>query len=187
MRVAPPSTRGSDARCREPFTTAMRGSSRPCMRWDPMGMRWRAGRRRSPRGVMIHHYKVDEKGAIRWINLIVATGHNNYFIDGNRVERHAQPRFGGGARLKRRPRPGLAAPQSSATAFPARRRRRRALRRQATGARRPNHRFDPENLAWSPQLYGRAPAARRAAGKALRAMRKLGRAPQPQKSGRIQL
>jgi NAD-reducing hydrogenase large subunit len=31
----------------------------------------------APRGVLIHHYKVDENGAIRWVNLIVATGHNN--------------------------------------------------------------------------------------------------------------
>lgn len=30
----------------------------------------------APRGVLIHHYKVDENGAITWANLIVATGHN---------------------------------------------------------------------------------------------------------------
>jgi len=52
----------------------------------------------APRGVLIHHYKVDEKGAIRWANLIVATGHNNlamnrsvrqvseHFIHGNHLE-----------------------------------------------------------------------------------------------------
>jgi NAD-reducing hydrogenase large subunit len=34
----------------------------------------------APRGVLIHHYKVDETGAIRWANLIVATGHNNMAI-----------------------------------------------------------------------------------------------------------
>ncbi|HUE21719.1 MAG TPA: Ni/Fe hydrogenase subunit alpha [Bryobacteraceae bacterium] len=51
----------------------------------------------APRGVLIHHYKVDENGAIRWANLIVATGHNNlamnrsvrqvseHFIDGNHL------------------------------------------------------------------------------------------------------
>jgi NAD-reducing hydrogenase large subunit len=51
----------------------------------------------APRGVLIHHYKVDEKGAIRWANLIVATGHNNlamnrsilqvseHFVDGTRL------------------------------------------------------------------------------------------------------
>ena len=52
----------------------------------------------APRGVLIHHYKVDENGAIRWANLIVATGHNNlamnrsvrqvaeHFIDGNHLK-----------------------------------------------------------------------------------------------------
>jgi len=51
----------------------------------------------APRGVLIHHYRVDEKGAIRWANLIVATGHNNlamnrsilqvseHFIDGDHL------------------------------------------------------------------------------------------------------
>ena len=52
----------------------------------------------APRGVLIHHYKVDEKGAMKWANLIVATGHNNlamsqaveqvsrHFIDGKRLQ-----------------------------------------------------------------------------------------------------
>ena len=31
----------------------------------------------APRGTLIHHYIVDENGAIEWANLIVATGHNN--------------------------------------------------------------------------------------------------------------
>ena len=26
---------------------------------------------------MIHHYRVDENGLMTWVNLIVATGHNN--------------------------------------------------------------------------------------------------------------
>ena len=30
----------------------------------------------APRGTLIHHYKVNEEGAIVWANLIVATGHN---------------------------------------------------------------------------------------------------------------
>jgi NAD-reducing hydrogenase large subunit len=34
----------------------------------------------APRGILIHHYRVDETGAIRWANLIVATGHNNLAI-----------------------------------------------------------------------------------------------------------
>lgn len=52
----------------------------------------------APRGILIHHYKVDEKGAMVWANLIVATGHNNlaldrsveqvsrHFIDGSRLQ-----------------------------------------------------------------------------------------------------
>jgi len=52
----------------------------------------------APRGLLIHHYKVDEHGGIRWANLIIATGHNNlaigrsveqvskYFIKGSRLE-----------------------------------------------------------------------------------------------------
>jgi NAD-reducing hydrogenase large subunit len=51
----------------------------------------------APRGSLIHHYKVDESGAIRWVNLIVATGHNNlamnraitevarHFVDGTEI------------------------------------------------------------------------------------------------------
>jgi NAD-reducing hydrogenase large subunit len=52
----------------------------------------------APRGTLIHHYKVDENGAIVWANLIVATGHNNraisdgvrqvsqHFIKGDRLQ-----------------------------------------------------------------------------------------------------
>ena len=67
----------------------------------------------APRGTLIHHYKVNEDGAIIWANLIVATGHNNLAISRSvdqvarryhrRREdagRHAQPRLGGGARLR---------------------------------------------------------------------------------------
>ena len=35
----------------------------------------------APRGTLIHHYKVDENGAITAANLIVATGHNNIAIN----------------------------------------------------------------------------------------------------------
>lgn len=44
----------------------------------------------APRGVLIHHYKVDDDGAIRWANLIVATGHNNLAMDRSveQVSRH---------------------------------------------------------------------------------------------------
>jgi NAD-reducing hydrogenase large subunit len=31
----------------------------------------------APRGTLIHHYRVDERGLITWANLIIATGHNN--------------------------------------------------------------------------------------------------------------
>jgi NAD-reducing hydrogenase large subunit len=34
----------------------------------------------APRGTLIHHYRVNEEGAITWANLIVATGHNNLAI-----------------------------------------------------------------------------------------------------------
>ena len=52
----------------------------------------------APRGILIHHYKVDEHGAMKWANLIIATGHNNlainrsieqvsrYFVKANRLE-----------------------------------------------------------------------------------------------------
>jgi len=52
----------------------------------------------APRGILIHHYKVNEDGAIVWANLIVATGHNNlaigdsiqqvseHYINGNKLQ-----------------------------------------------------------------------------------------------------
>jgi NAD-reducing hydrogenase large subunit len=55
----------------------------------------------APRGTLIHHYRVDDDGAITWANLIVATGHNNLalgrgvlqvakrFVDGNRISEGA--------------------------------------------------------------------------------------------------
>ncbi len=44
----------------------------------------------APRGILIHHYKVNELGAITWANLIVATGHNNLAISRgvDQVSRH---------------------------------------------------------------------------------------------------
>jgi NAD-reducing hydrogenase large subunit len=35
------------------------------------------GAAEAPRGTLIHHYRVDDKGLITWANLIIATGHNN--------------------------------------------------------------------------------------------------------------
>jgi NAD-reducing hydrogenase large subunit len=52
----------------------------------------------APRGLLIHHYKVDEGGAIVWANLVVATGHNNLAI-GRGVEQVAR-RFVDGRRLQ---------------------------------------------------------------------------------------
>jgi NAD-reducing hydrogenase large subunit len=52
----------------------------------------------APRGILIHHYKVDEQGAIKWANLVIATGHNNlaigrsidqasrHFVNGNKLQ-----------------------------------------------------------------------------------------------------
>jgi NAD-reducing hydrogenase large subunit len=31
----------------------------------------------APRGVLIHHYRVDDDGRVEWVNLVIATGHNN--------------------------------------------------------------------------------------------------------------
>ncbi len=31
----------------------------------------------APRGTLFHHYKIDQNGLIKWMNLIIATGHNN--------------------------------------------------------------------------------------------------------------
>jgi NAD-reducing hydrogenase large subunit len=31
----------------------------------------------APRGTLFHHYRVDDNGLIEWVNLIIATGHNN--------------------------------------------------------------------------------------------------------------
>ncbi len=52
----------------------------------------------APRGTLIHHYKVDENGAIVWVNLIVATGHNNQAI-GNSV-RQVSEHFVKGSHLE---------------------------------------------------------------------------------------
>lgn len=52
----------------------------------------------APRGVLIHHYRVNERGAITGANLIVATGHNNLAI--NRSVQQVAERFVDGAQLK---------------------------------------------------------------------------------------
>ena len=52
----------------------------------------------APRGTLIHHYKVDENGAIVWANLIVATGHNNHAI--GKSVRQVSEHFVKGAHLE---------------------------------------------------------------------------------------
>jgi NAD-reducing hydrogenase large subunit len=52
----------------------------------------------APRGTLIHHYKVNDNGAIVWANLIVATGHNNLAM--NRSIRQVSERFIDGDRLQ---------------------------------------------------------------------------------------
>ena len=52
----------------------------------------------APRGVLIHHYKVNDDGAMVWSNLIVATGHNNLAISRG-VEQVAK-RFVNGRKLE---------------------------------------------------------------------------------------
>jgi len=52
----------------------------------------------APRGVLIHHSKVDDNGSITWANLIVATGHNNLAL--NHSIRQVAEQFVDGAQLK---------------------------------------------------------------------------------------
>jgi NAD-reducing hydrogenase large subunit len=52
----------------------------------------------APRGTLIHHYKVNDDGAMTWANLIVATGHNNLAI-GRGVLQVAK-RFVDGAKIQ---------------------------------------------------------------------------------------
>ncbi|MGD1984742.1 MAG: nickel-dependent hydrogenase large subunit, partial [Chromatiaceae bacterium] len=52
----------------------------------------------APRGTLLHHYKIDDDGLIAWVNLVIATGHNNLamnqsirqvaeaYVDGNKLE-----------------------------------------------------------------------------------------------------
>jgi NAD-reducing hydrogenase large subunit len=52
----------------------------------------------APRGTLIHHYRINPQGLMTWMNLIIATGHNNLamnrgvkqvaqrYVDGNRLQ-----------------------------------------------------------------------------------------------------
>ena len=44
----------------------------------------------APRGTLIHHYKIDDQGLVRWANLIIATGHNGLAMNRSilQVARH---------------------------------------------------------------------------------------------------
>jgi len=48
------------------------------------------GASEAPRGILFHHYKIDEQGLIRWANLIIATGQNNLAMNRSvlQVARH---------------------------------------------------------------------------------------------------
>lgn len=48
----------------------------------------------APRGTLFHHYRVDENGVLEKVNLIVATGHNNYAMSRG-VEEVARSTFNG--------------------------------------------------------------------------------------------
>ncbi|HJS20983.1 MAG TPA: Ni/Fe hydrogenase subunit alpha [Anaerolineales bacterium] len=55
------------------------------------------GMAEAPRGMLLHHYKIDKNGLITWANMVIATGNNNlamnkgitqvarYFIRGNKI------------------------------------------------------------------------------------------------------
>ncbi len=51
----------------------------------------------APRGTLMHHYKIDKNGLITYVNLIIATGHNNLAMNAG-VKQVAQ-RFVHGERL----------------------------------------------------------------------------------------
>ncbi|SDY37699.1 NAD(P)-dependent nickel-iron dehydrogenase catalytic subunit [Allochromatium warmingii] len=52
----------------------------------------------APRGTLMHHYRIDDDGLITWLNLVIATGHNNLamnqairevaqtYVDGNHLQ-----------------------------------------------------------------------------------------------------
>jgi NAD-reducing hydrogenase large subunit len=51
----------------------------------------------APRGTLIHHYRIDPQGLITWVNLIIATGHNNLAM--NRGVLQVARRYVKGTRL----------------------------------------------------------------------------------------
>ena len=51
----------------------------------------------APRGTLMHHYRIDDDGLIRWANLIIATGHNSMAM--NRAVLQVAKHFVHGERL----------------------------------------------------------------------------------------
>jgi NAD-reducing hydrogenase large subunit len=52
----------------------------------------------APRGTLMHHYRVDENGLVTWVNMIIATGHNNLAM--NRGVLQVAQRFVRGQQLE---------------------------------------------------------------------------------------
>ena len=40
----------------------------------------------APRGTLFHHYRVDSDGIVEWVNLVIATGHNNLAMNRSILE-----------------------------------------------------------------------------------------------------
>jgi NAD-reducing hydrogenase large subunit len=52
----------------------------------------------APRGTLIHHYQIDDHGLMKWMNMIIATGHNNLAM--NRGVKQVAQRYVDGQRLQ---------------------------------------------------------------------------------------
>ncbi|MFA5189568.1 MAG: Ni/Fe hydrogenase subunit alpha [Verrucomicrobiia bacterium] len=52
----------------------------------------------APRGTLMHHYKIDDNGLITWVNMIIATGHNNLAM--NRGVAQVAKHYVKGSKLK---------------------------------------------------------------------------------------
>jgi len=52
----------------------------------------------APRGTLMHHYKIDDAGLITWVDLIIATGHNNLAM--NRSIRQVADAYVNGSDVK---------------------------------------------------------------------------------------
>ena len=52
----------------------------------------------APRGILIHHYRINPRGLMTWMNLIIATGHNNLAM--NRGVQQVAERYVRGSQLQ---------------------------------------------------------------------------------------